>query len=227
MVTFIIGSLLLVAALAIFVYLQFLNQNNDTSQRLFPVTPPSYEGLFAEQVATALLEEEKGQEMLKCQDLIQRAESGDDSVLLEAVETESGIFYDELMDLLIGSAFTPQQLFRLVSNVARDERLRVTRGLAAKFLETWKEDLSRLTVAEVLHVSALSNDPLLYRQASETTIEYWLAGKLSRVRPEDLLTLIEGEYWILSAEARSSGAGFVLKRSIMEFRKQLVSRNSP
>jgi hypothetical protein len=227
MVTFLVGTFLLIAALAIFVYFQLTQRNKDKEQSLFPPVSPNYEGLFAEQRDMALLDQRQDRMGLMHQSMIRRAKAGDVVVLREAVENESGQGYDELMNMLIESAGTTQELFRLVSHVARDERLRVTPGLALKFLETWKNDPGRLTVAEVLHVTALSNDPLLYRQASETATEYWLAGKLPQVKAEDLLTLIEGEYWILSSAARSSGAGFVLKRSIMEFRKQLVSRNSP
>jgi hypothetical protein len=131
------------------------------------------------------------------------------------------------MDALIGATESDQQLFKLVSHVARDERLKVTPRLALRFFESWQNSPDRLTVAEILHVSALSDDASLYLKVCETAIDYWSHGRLPNIKADDLQTLIEGEYWILSAGTRGSGAGFVLKRGIGDFRRQLISRRNP
>jgi hypothetical protein len=227
MVTLLFCSILLVLAFVIYVYIKQEKPANVGGPRHFaPVSPPPV-GLFDEEYKLAAIRDDRLQKRVAEETLRSRANAGDVHVLREIAGDEISVedtLYADLLDRLISSAATPQELFRLVSHVARDERLKVTTALASTFLEMWKETPERLTVAEVLHVSALSDDPLLYHQACETAVEYLGNGRLPYVKAEDLLTLIEGEYWILSAGSRSSGSGFVLKRAIVGFRRQLVAR---
>ncbi|PYS71049.1 MAG: hypothetical protein DMF73_11560, partial [Acidobacteria bacterium] len=75
--------------------------------------------------------------------------------------------------------------------------------------------------AKALHFAALSDDPELYRQTVEQAIELRREGKLADVLPADLRALFDGEFWILSSRTRSSGAGFVLKRTLESARREL------
>jgi len=50
---------------------------------------------------------------------------------------------------------------------------------------------------------------------------FWREGKLSESNPEELRALLEGEFWLLSSNVRSSGAGFLLKRTLASARRDL------
>jgi hypothetical protein len=226
MVTFLTGSFLVLIVLAIIVYLQ--RSRGKLGQRhTLSAAPPRFEGLFAErdaQMQTAA----KAEELLSARlEMLRQAGHGDIQSLHAAAGMNDRELYEQTMDALIGATESDQQLFRLVSHVARDEQLRVTPQLALRFFESWQNSPECLTVAEILHVSALSDDASFYLRVCETAIDYWSHGRLPNIKADDLLTLIEGEYWILSAGTRSSGAGFVLKRGIGDFRRQLISRRNP
>jgi hypothetical protein len=226
MVTFLTGSFLLLIVLAIIVYLQRA-QGNWGQRNTLSAAPRRFEGLFAERDAR-LQDSAKAEELLWARaELIRQAGKGEVQSLHIAAEMNDRQLYEQTMDALIGAAETDQQLFRLVSHVARDEQLKVTPRLALRLFESWQNSPDRLTMAEILHVSALSDDASLYLKVCETAIDYWSQGRLPNIKADDLLTLIEGEYWILSAGTRSSGAGFVLKRGIGDFRRQLISRRNP
>ncbi|HJZ80521.1 MAG TPA: hypothetical protein VKD91_09250, partial [Pyrinomonadaceae bacterium] len=55
----------------------------------------------------------------------------------------------------------------------------------------------------------------------EQALQLWHEGKLSAVSALELKALFEGEFWILSSRSRSSGAGFVLKRTLDSARREL------
>jgi hypothetical protein len=226
MVTFLTGSFLVLIVLAIIVYLQ-RTRGKWGQRHTLSAAPPRFEGLFAERDAQ-LQTAAKAEAFLSARsELLRQAGNGDLQSLHVAAEMNDRELYEQTMDALIGATESDQQLFKLVSQVARDERLKVTPRLALRFFESWRNSPDRLTVAEILHVSALSNDASLYLKVCETAIDCWSQGRLPHIKADDLQTLIEGEYWILSAGTRGSGAGFVLKRGIGDLRRQLISRRNP
>ncbi len=155
--------------------------------------------------------------------LLARAAEGDKKVLDEARETADTGLYDEALDALTEQANSDQSLLALVSYIARHDGLRVNRGLAAKFIESWKRSPDRNTTAKMLHVAALSGDALLYQQAVETTVQYWRDGRVTALTAAELRQLVESEYWLLPAESRNSGAGFSLKQTLARLRRQLAA----
>ena len=48
-------------------------------------------------------------------------------------------------------------------------------------------------------------------------------GRLEGLGAEDLRALFEAEYWLLSSEAKRSGAGFVLKQKLADVRRRLAA----
>jgi hypothetical protein len=73
----------------------------------------------------------------------------------------------------------------------------------------------------MLHVAALADDPKVYQTAMEAAMQRWRTGGLPDISGAELLAILEGEFWILSSPARTSGAGFVLKRSLADARRDL------
>jgi hypothetical protein len=74
--------------------------------------------------------------------------------------------------------------------------------------------------------AALSDDADVYQGAVEQALRFWREGKLSDVSAIELRALFDGEFWILSSRTRSSGAGFVLKRTLDSARRELEAAAS-
>jgi hypothetical protein len=72
-----------------------------------------------------------------------------------------------------------------------------------------------------LRVAALSDAAATFEAAVETIHRVWTEGRLPGLDAAALDALFEGEYWLLSSDARRSGAGFVLKRTLAELRRGL------
>jgi hypothetical protein len=74
----------------------------------------------------------------------------------------------------------------------------------------------------MLHITALADDAELYKQALETVIEFWRDERIEGLLAEELRSLAESEYWILSQTERSSGQGFLLKLRLAALRRELT-----
>ena len=79
----------------------------------------------------------------------------------------------------------------------------------------------------MLHTAALSDDAATYETAVELALQSWREGKLRDVSAVELQSLFSGEFWLLSSAARSSGAGFVLKRTLANANRELAGTNNP
>jgi hypothetical protein len=97
----------------------------------------------------------------------------------------------------------------------------VNTALARAIFNSWRRSPDRSSTAKALHIIALANDASLYTEAVETAMAFWREGKLTCTTPEELRALLEGEFWLLSSNVRSSGAGFLLKRTLASVRREL------
>lgn len=160
-----------------------------------------------------------------------RAAAGDLDALTGAHAEGDAALYREVLDALAArAAADPESFARLVSLVARGDELRATPGLAAALLERWRESPSRASTVELLRVAALSDDARTFETVLTAVAEAAEGGRLDGLGGDELRTLCEGEYWVLSSEARRSGAGFVLKRTLAEVCRRLSAgarRESP
>jgi len=73
------------------------------------------------------------------------------------------------------------------------------------------------------HVAALSDDAATYEQAVDLIVSAWKSGKLPGFSAEQIIELIESQYWILSHEARHGGDGFALKFKFVNLRRELAA----
>lgn len=222
MVTLLLTSILIIGFLGLALY--FWQRPAKTSERasLPPLPPPR--GLFSEpdtaqSVATETKADEAGKHRLL---LTERAGRGDRSTLAEAHALGDRGFYNQLLDLLLKAADSDAAVLSLVSYVARHE-LPVNQHLAQAVLSSWQQAPDRNSTAKALHVAALADDAELYQGAIETALQYFRKGKLADVAPLELQALFEGEFWVLSQHTRGSGAGFVLKRTLANARRELGS----
>src|SRR2546421_3899537 len=184
--------------------------------------PPDLHGLFEEralsretqnQLSAAAKEEEKSR-------LLELAKRGDRSALDQAHATGEADLYDHVLSELVTQADSESKLLSLASHVARNE-LPVNAPLAKAVIAAWKAAPDRNRTAKALHFVALSDDAALYRESIDDALQLWREGKLAEVMPAELRSLFEGEFWILSSRSRSSGAGFVLKQTLADARREL------
>ncbi|MEP6920897.1 MAG: hypothetical protein ABI967_07215 [bacterium] len=152
--------------------------------------------------------------------LMNRAMAGDKGTLIEAHALGDRRFYDAVLDQLAERADRDPTLLALISYVTRND-LPVNRTLATAVISSWKNAPDRSSTSTTLHLTALADDADLYQSTVEAALSVWRQGLLADVSAAELRALIDGEYWVLSALTRSSGAGFVLKRTLANARREL------
>lgn len=211
-------SLFLLAAVGLW----FATKPRRTSAALpnntFAGTPPG-RALFANEEAAA---EFAAAEALRLAAetraaLLQRAHSGDVSVLAE-VQTDAQL-YRAALDELTEQAKDEAALQGLTQAVLQQADGIATPQLAQAVMACAKA----FTFNDVLRVAALSGDAASYQQAVEAVVRGWHDGHWPRLTAAQLSESIESEYWLLSSEARASGAGFLLKQKLVAVRRELAA----
>lgn len=222
MVTLLFTTILVIGLLAITLYFWAPSAKNAEQSLLPPPDPPR--GLFSDQdgIEPALLPSELDPNARENErvSLIERAGSGDKSVLSEAQSLGDQKFYNELLDQLLAGSEEAAALLGLVSFITRNE-LPVSSNLAQAVINSWRNSPDRSSTATALHLAALADDAALYRSTVETALDFWRRGSLPTVSAPELRALFDGEFWVLSAQTRSSGTGFVLKRTLANARREL------
>jgi hypothetical protein len=232
MVTLLFTAIFVIGLLAVTLYFWAARGRNSEQDYLPPPEPPR--GLFGDSdrphslfgdnysfnsavLAAAPDSSERDAERLALQE---RAKNADQSVLKEAHSLGDQNFYNELLDQLVTSADRAPTLLALVSYVTRNE-LPVSRKLAEAIIASWKNSPDRNSTATTLHITALADDADLYQSAVESALSFWRQAMLPGASAAELSALFDGEFWVLSAHTRNSGAGFVLKRTLADARREL------
>ena len=137
-------------------------------------------------------------------------------------------FSDAGHDGLAARTQTNEEALRaLVRHIVQNGQWRTSTGLAEALLMRWQAAPERYALGEVLHLAALSDDAALFQRVTQATLAAWRAGRLNWASPHNLRALIESEYWMLAPEARQAGDGFVLKRMLVEVRRELAAATQP
>jgi hypothetical protein len=198
----------------------------DTSERLLPPSP-DFHGLFGGQPARNEMktQEDRERAALVETSLLDRAHAGDKTALIDAKESGDADLYVRILNEFVQQIDSDPALLSLMSFVAQND-LRVSVPLAKAAIASWRESPTREGTAKALHFAALSDDADLYGETVELSLTFWRAGKLPNVSSEELRALFDGEFWILSSRSRSSGAGFVLKQTLADARRELEAAAS-
>jgi len=98
---------------------------------------------------------------------------------------------------------------------------------AIKAIKAFQESPNRNSTAELLHAAALSDNAKNYGRAIELVLLSWRDGSLSDLSAQELQSLFNSEYWVLSSSTRTSGAGFVLKETLSSANRELEATNNP
>jgi hypothetical protein len=221
MVTLLLFALAIFSVIGLAIYFLVRSVRPAEEQILPPA--PDFSGLFGEDSANGARQKkqlESATREAEHESLIARARNGDRSVLADAHMTGDPKLYDQVLNELVRLADSDPKLLALMSYVGTNE-FRVTTELATAVLVSWQKSPDRNSTSKALHFAALSDDASVYRDAVEQALQFWRTGKLTDVSPVDLRALFEGEFWILSSRTRSSGAGFVLKRTLDSARREL------
>ena len=218
MVTLFITAVAILAVLGIGLYFWQRPAPDNYADVLPP--QPNARGLFAEEFATTPKKERLALEANRREKLIKEARSGERSVLTEARWIGDESFYDRVLSELVEWSDSEPKLLALMSYVTQNE-LPVNRSLAKAVIASWQEAPDRNGTAKALHFAALSDDPHAFRQAVESALQLWREAKIAEISPVELRALFDGEFWVLSSRSRSSGAGFVLKRTLESARREL------
>ena len=220
MVTFLITSILLLGLFAISIYFWQKPSKSVGNAELPPPDKPR--GLFDHDGSdmAAQLSAVTETDSNKKEALIDRASQGDKNVLQEALQLREHELYIEVLSVLIDKAQSVPQLHSLVSYVTQHE-LPVSEKLAVSFIESSKQALNRASTAKMLHIAALSDNAETLKSAVEVAFRSWREGNLPDVSAIELQALFNGEFWVLSSRTRSSGAGFLLKRTLASARREL------
>ena len=94
---------------------------------------------------------------------------------------------------------------------------------AIKAIKDFQQSPDKKSTANLLHAAALSDNAKNYGRAIELILLSWRDGSLSDLSAHDLQSLFNSQYWVLSAHARMSGAGFVLKETLSNANRELES----
>jgi hypothetical protein len=98
---------------------------------------------------------------------------------------------------------------------------------AVQAIRAFQESPDKSSTTKLLHVAALTDNAKTYGRAVELVLMSWRDGSLADLSGVELQALINSEYWLLSSATRSSGAGFVLKRTLSTANRELEPGNNP
>lgn len=222
MITLLFSSVLILGLLVLAVYLWQKPASRSEVNELPP--PPDPRGLFTTPEEPAQIETQLDDEHIRSE-LISLASAGDKSALQKARELDGAQLYDELLNVLVAATTSDAQLLSLTSYVIRHE-WPVNTTLAKACIVSWQKAPDRSSTAKTLHIAALCDDADIYRNAAELAVQFWREEKIPNLTAVELNALLNGEYWVLSSATRSSGAGFVLKRSLASARRELDQTNA-
>ena len=125
----------------------------------------------------------------------------------------------------IAAAATDQDAAEVDEQTHKDE-LEARKALAEEFIVAWQDSPDRVSTAKMLHLAALADDVEIFQTAVETALKEWQRGRVPDLSAAELQTLFNSEFWILSSGTRSSGAGFVLKRTLSRAKRDLERANN-
>jgi hypothetical protein len=94
-------------------------------------------------------------------------------------------------------------------------------------IREYQKSPNRISTAKLLHAAALSDNAKNYERAIELVLLSWRDGSLSDLSAQELQSLLNSEYWVLSSRTRTSGAGFVLKQTLSNANRELGVANNP
>jgi hypothetical protein len=190
--------------------------------------PRSFDGLFAEQHAEEARQraqaeaERRLEEERQC--LLDRAAQGDETALYEAHNLGDAAVYHKVLQSLVAQADGGEEALRSIAEYIVDSRvLRSSGDLATTMIGQWSRSLDQRSFADMLCLAALSGEVAVFKRAVEVSMKRFGEGHLPQLSSRDFLETVESAYWLAPSEVRYSGSGFLLKRLIVDVRRELAA----
>ena len=118
----------------------------------------------------------------------------------------------------------PQLADKLSENTTKVDAETFQQAIDA--IRAFQQSPNRSSTAKLLHAAALSDNAKNYGKAMELVLLSWRDGSLSDLSAQELQSLFNSEYWVLSSRTRTSGAGFVLKETLASANRELEATNN-
>jgi hypothetical protein len=218
-------TLLLLAAIAYTIYRKQRQYDATPERELYPASPRSLfpeVGEDARESPRALAESSAADARAA---LVERAGRGDLDALAEARQLGGAQVYRDTLDALLGwSESSDENLRALAARVASDETLRGSVGLSRAYSRLWEGAPDPASTARAVHLAALGDDAAEYARVIEVALRLRREGRTPAASDEELRALLDSEFWVLSPEARASGAAFVFKQQLAVLRAELAPR---
>jgi hypothetical protein len=220
---------ILLLAIAAF-YLSKLNRPRSSTKKFSVTESRQFDGLFTEQHAAETRLLEQAEAIRRAEDererLLRRAARGEVSALRDAHEKSDSELYHDVLQRLVARTGGKTALLRSIAQYIVDSgKLRSTSEFAQTMIEQLSRSLDRQSLTDMICLAALSDDAATFQNAVDLSLKQWRAGKLPQVSAKDLLNITESAYWLIAAEVRCSGSGFLLKQAIANVRRELAAAN--
>jgi hypothetical protein len=226
--TFIVIFILLAATAAAFAYrrqqqLLAARRQHELREHRPPRSLFADTQLALDESARARPEQPTGGYMEQRAALMSRVAADDLTALDDAHRAGDAALYRVVLNGLVErAAKSDERLNALAAHLKAGDGLRGSVELAEAYGAFWHGTPDRTTTATMLHLAALADDADTYRKAAEIACLFWQGGQLDGFSGAELRELIDSQYWLISSDARRTGAGFVLKQKLNELRAALA-----
>ena len=160
-------------------------------------------------------------------DYLARAANGERETLLALYHAREHELYRRVLGELTKRATKDTNELRALTAFIIDQRdLRADVALVCLYRELWRDAPDCATTADLLRLSASADDAAEFQQTAEVAWQAQREGRIAGMSADDLRALGESEFWVLSDNARRTGAGFVLKQWLADARQETPSLNA-
>jgi hypothetical protein len=87
-----------------------------------------------------------------------------------------------------------------------------------EFRQTWGANPNKKDAMNLLALASECESAAVYSDAVHDVVREWRAGRIEGLSGADLADLIETHLWLLPAQEKMSGNGFVIKQEISKLR---------
>jgi hypothetical protein len=194
---------------------------------LQPPPPPPDPALFAPdpmEIAELRAEAERNTAAVREADWLYRARAGELDVLREINPRVNRPAYDAALSALvqrIGDASFAD--LSVLSGFLIDHNLPASRALMSAVAAHCQTSPDRSSAIMLLHIAARTDSADAFAEAFDLLATAGVERKLPALSSNELMTLAESEFWLLSDTQRNSGAGFLLKQKLAGARRELAA----
>jgi hypothetical protein len=138
------------------------------------------------------------------------------SDLTEMPPTENKKIANDALEILTDRAHQSEDVLALCSFVLNHKSFNVNQKLTNKFQVCWENAPDLQKTNWIFELALRADNADLFQTVFNKAQQFINNGKLSDLSSDDLRELATSHFWLLSPNARMSGAGFWLKQKLNE-----------